>query len=278
MKFLSAFIAALTITVSADAFTNHVERKLILGGTIVPEGRKLYYTGLRHTAEGKNICGAALIAPLHVLTASHCITYDIRWASIGSQYNNGTHDGEQIKVVSVMIHPNSSIPLPYSNDFAILELEVASSIKPVKLAKADNSDFKDGATVTTVGTGHTSEGLTAVEAHERQRVDSNLITNEQCKEDGRIVVDDSMVCVAGQISMGFCDGDLGGPLFIESSDDNTDDDADDDADDVLIGIASWRNARDGSVCGRGMSLPMVYSRVSSVRKWMDPIITTSCFV
>ncbi|CAH0480025.1 unnamed protein product [Peronospora belbahrii] len=257
MKFLSAFIAALTITVSADAFTNHVERKLILGGTIVPEGRKLYYTGLRHTAEGKNICGAALIAPF---TCAHGLAL------------------YHIKVVSVMIHPNSSIPLPYSNDFAILELEVASSIKPVKLAKADNSDFKDGATVTTVGTGHTSEGLTAVEAHERQRVDSNLITNEQCKEDGRIVVDDSMVCVAGQISMGFCDGDLGGPLFIESSDDNTDDDADDDADDVLIGIASWRNARDGSVCGRGMSLPMVYSRVSSVRKWMDPIITTSCFV
>ncbi|KAG3179465.1 hypothetical protein PC128_g15938 [Phytophthora cactorum] len=272
MKFVSAFVAAVAtfaVASPADASTDAVERRLILGGTTVPKGRKTYYAGMRKTADGKNFCGGTLIGPIHVLTASHCITYDIRWVSIGSHYNNGTQDGEQIKVVSVMNHPNFTESLKFSNDFAILELEVPSSITPAKLAKADDSDFKDGATVTTVGTGRLSEGTTALAGHELQRVESTLITNEQCAETGKIAVDDSMICVGGQISKGYCDGDSGGPAFIEYSDD--------DADDVVVGVVSWRNWRDGEVCGRGKSLPMVYSRASYARSWIDPIRKSSCF-
>ncbi|KAF4143486.1 Trypsin [Phytophthora infestans] len=272
MKFVSACVAAfaaLTVASSADTSTDAVERRLILGGTIVPKGRKTYFAGMRKTAEGKNFCGGTLISPIHVLTASHCVTYDIRWVSIGSHFNNGTDDGEQIRVLAVMNHPNFTEELKFSNDFAILELEVPSSIKPAKLAKADDSDFKDGATVTTVGTGRTSEGATAMAGHELQRVDSTIITNEQCAEYGKITVDDSMLCVGGQISMGYCDGDTGGPAFIEYSDN--------DADDVVVGVVSWRNWRDGKVCGRGKSLPMVYSRVSHARSWIDPIRKSSCF-
>ncbi|CAI5708698.1 unnamed protein product [Peronospora effusa] len=274
MKFASAFVvtfAALVLaTLRADAYANTVERKLILGGTTVPKGRKSYYTGVRNTAEGNNLCGGVLVSPIHVLTVSQCITYDIRWVSVGSHFNNGTEDGEQIKVVSVMIHPNFTDPLKFSNDFAILELEVASSFKPAKLAKADDSDFDVGATVITVGTGRTSEGPSAPVSHELRRVDSNLITNDECQVDGKIVLDKSMMCVEGQISKGYCTGDNGDPVFIEYSDN--------DADDVVVGIASWRKSRGGDVCGIGISLPIVYSRVSYARYWIDPIIKTSCFV
>ncbi|KAF4318357.1 hypothetical protein BBO99_00002754 [Phytophthora kernoviae] len=194
---------------------------------------------MRNAADGKNFCGGTLISPIHVLTASHCIEYDIRWVSVGSHFNNGTDDGEQIKVAAVMNHPNFTRELKFSNDFAILELETASSFTPAKLAKADGSDIKDGSTVVTVGTGRLSEGSSALAGHELQRVNSTIISNAQCQTDGGITVDDSMVCVAGQVSMGFCDGDSGGPLFVEKSKKDTDD--------VVVGVVSWRNWRDGEL-------------------------------
>ncbi|KAG6964407.1 hypothetical protein JG688_00007717 [Phytophthora aleatoria] len=113
------------------------------------------------------------------------------------------------------------------------------------------------------------EGTTALAGYELQRVESTLITNEQCAETGKIAVDDSMFCVGGQISKGYCDGDSGGPAFVEYSDD--------DADDVVVGVVSWCNWRDGEVCGRGKRLLMMYSRVSYARSWIDPIRKSSCF-
>ncbi|KAF1783589.1 Peptidase S1, PA clan [Phytophthora cactorum] len=68
-------------------------------------------------------------------------------------YRNGTQDGEQIKIVSMMNHPNYAENIPNSNDFMTLELERPSAFKPVKLAAADDSDFKPGTMATTMGWG-----------------------------------------------------------------------------------------------------------------------------
>ncbi|EGZ09610.1 serine protease trypsin-like protein [Phytophthora sojae] len=244
---------------SSDAIQSPTHRQLILEGSIVPAKTKTYTVGLRHSVDGENVCGGSLIGPKHVLTASQCASYDIRWASIGSHYLNGTEDSEQIKVLSVMNNPNFSANVAYSDDFALLELESASAFKPVKLASSDDSDFKAGATATALGWGFTAEEGTMSE--ELRRVDLPLISEKSCAQVSTI--DDSMLCAGGLISEDVCSGDTGGPLVVESS-----------RGDVLIGVVSWRS---DNACGRGPSYPGMYSRVSSARGWIDPIISSSCF-
>ncbi|GMF45510.1 unnamed protein product [Phytophthora fragariaefolia] len=177
--FFSVVLAAIALKSSpSDAASAQNHRQLILGGTVVSTKTKTYKVGLRSTAESENFCGGSLVSPTHVLTASHCTTYDIRWASIGSHYLNGAQDGEQVKVLSVMNNPNFSVNIDFSNDFAVLELEYASSFKPVKLAAADDSDFKTGATTTALGWGLTNEDGNMSE--ELRRVDLPLISDNAC--------------------------------------------------------------------------------------------------
>ncbi|KAL3664481.1 hypothetical protein V7S43_010235 [Phytophthora oleae] len=50
-----------------------------------------------------------------------------------------------------MNHPNYSENVLYSDDFMVVELERPSKFQPVKLAAADDSDFKPGKMATTMG-------------------------------------------------------------------------------------------------------------------------------
>ncbi|KAF4315402.1 hypothetical protein G195_011081, partial [Phytophthora kernoviae 00238/432] len=131
MKTFSTLIIMLACAV--NTYGSNIERKLIVGGDVVPANTKTYMTGLRATIGGNSLCGGSLISPTHVLTASHCVGYDIRWASIGSHFRNGTQNSEQIRVISIMNHPNYSENVLFSDDFLVLELAKPSSFKPVKL-------------------------------------------------------------------------------------------------------------------------------------------------
>ncbi|KAL3672650.1 hypothetical protein V7S43_001945 [Phytophthora oleae] len=259
MKTVVAALALALVSSPTDATNQNIQRQLILGGTLVPAKSKTYMVGLRHSADGESFCGGSLVSPIHVLTASQCTADNIRWASIGTRHLNGTVDGEQIKVVSVLNHPNYSVNAAYSDDFALLELETASSFTPVKLAAADDSDFKAGATATALGWGLTNEGGSM--SKELRRVDLPLISDKECKQMSDI--DDTMMCAGGLISEDVCDGDYGGPLVIESR-----------GKDVLLGVVSWSK---DNACGRGPYYPGMYSRVSRARSWIDPIISSSCF-
>ncbi|KAG7383747.1 hypothetical protein PHYPSEUDO_003362 [Phytophthora pseudosyringae] len=236
--------------------THAIERKLVLGGETVPTGTKTYTTGIRRTASGNNVCGGTLISPTHVITASHCSSnYDIRWVSVGSHFINGSTDGEQIKVVSIMNNPDYESGL-FPNDYAILELAKPSSFTPVKLAAADDSDFAPGKSATMLGWGYTSDNGTV--SYELRGVDLPLWDDENCNT--TMGTDSSMVCAGGDANKDSCERDSGGPLVLET-----------DLQDVLIGLSSWGP----SPCGT-KGAPGVYARISHARPWIDSIINGTC--
>lgn len=220
--------------------------------TEIAEGKKTYVTGVRATADGGNFCGGALISPSHVLTTTACITNNIRWVSIGSRSYTGVDDGEQIKVVSFIPHPNNT---DYSSDFLILELEVESSITPVKMDSATKSVVKPGLAAGRLGWNDTT--AEAVQSRYMQSVEQQLIDNEQCAED--LTVDDTNLCTRGVTNIKSCLGDYGGPLVVQSK-----------KGDVLVGLVSSNEE-----CKQA-GLPSVFSRVSSARKWIDSVIKNVC--
>ncbi|ETL90777.1 hypothetical protein L917_10632 [Phytophthora nicotianae] len=253
----SAVMAAIASPIGA--YQGHVERELILSGEIVPSGTKTYVANIRLHQDSDSACGGSLISPTHVLTASHCTVNAPRWVTIGEHYRNGTEVGELIKIVSMMNHPNYSESIPNSDDFMVLELERPSKFKPVKLAAADDSDFKSGTMATTMGWG-TNADTNGNFSYELQRVDVPLVSDEACA--AYATVDSTMVCAGGVANHDSCEGDSGGPLIVESVD----------GEDVLVGVVSW--AKDES-CGRE-GFYGIYSRVSSARNWIDSITSGSC--
>ncbi|KAG2769220.1 hypothetical protein Pcac1_g19544 [Phytophthora cactorum] len=139
MKLANAIATSAVVMVAiaspTSALQGRVERDLILSGEPVPSGTK---------------------------------------ASLGDHYRNGTQADEQIKVVSMMNHPNYSENKPNSDDFMIVELERPSKFKPMELAAADDSDFKPGTIATTMGWGKNAE-TNGNFSYELQRVDVPLL-------------------------------------------------------------------------------------------------------
>ncbi|KAF4145465.1 Trypsin [Phytophthora infestans] len=239
------------------------QRQLILNGDVVPIGTKTYNAGVRSSPDGVSFCGGGLIPPTHVLTVSYCMSFDMRWVAIGSHYRNGSLDGDRIRVLSVMSHPNFSETSDnpnYTNDFAILMLERPSTFKPVKLAAPDDSDFKAGKWATAMGWGSISETDVSY-SNELLRVDLQLVSDEACaaKTDA---LHPSMVCAGGVYNRDSCYGDSGGPLILEGPGTK---------EDVLIGLVSWGI---GDTCGRE-GFPGIYSRISNARRWIDSILSGS---
>lgn len=255
MKFTSAIGAAFAALASCSVTAQSTLSSLTSDLADVPvteiQAGKSYVAGVRSIKDGSNFCAGALISASHVLTTADCIPNDIRWVSLASDSYTGAADGEQIKVVAYMPHPNNT---GYANNFVVLELEKATTLKPVLLDPA-KSIVRAGIKGGRLGWNDTL--AEAVQSRYLHSVEVQLVSRKQCATE--LTVDESMLCSRGVSMTKSCMGDQGGAVVVKKKNR-----------DVLVGLVS---GTDG--CGEegGMS---VFASVSSVRPWIDSIIKGVC--
>ncbi|RHY86179.1 hypothetical protein DYB35_013286 [Aphanomyces astaci] len=185
--------------------------------------------------------------------------HGLKYVAIGSHYNNGTEDGEQIKIKQEIKHPKYNKKTS-SYDFGVYIVERDSTFPVVEVS----FDTVEANTPTVVrGWGTTSSAGSPSKVLLEVGVD--VVNQEQCTKwlsghtgvDG-FSVDASMLCSGGKEGEDACQGDSGGPLTVETN-----------GSAKLVGVVSW-----GLKCAE-KNKPGVYSRISMARDFIEPYIKNS---
>ncbi|RHY06720.1 hypothetical protein DYB25_012001 [Aphanomyces astaci] len=254
------FLALAAVAASAVAQITEAPPQVI-GGTEVSVGKYPYVTGLRRTETYPSNCIASLVAPKILVTAAHCSSYAwATFASIGSHYLNGTNDGERIKIVKRTQHPKYNKASRWDYDFAVFELETASSFPPIKLNWDEDQFSAPGVVAWVRGFGTTKSG----ESHTPVLLEADvpIYSNAACQKafsSLKYNITGSMICAGGE-SKDVCKGNSGGPLTVTRN-----------GIEYLAGVTSV-----GFRCGV-KGFPGVYARISEARDFIEPFLPkTAC--
>ena len=176
--------------------TQHIRRKLVVGGTAVPNPNTYPFFVALYIGSTRNyaVCGASLIAPTWALTAAHCVhTYDAPSLQVGVYKRDGRknqiYDQNCTQIIQVhSVHMDHMYAyVEGGHDVALLELAeqprcyVAETGTggPSAIRLDDGTYWTDGATSTLVGSGLTSQGgSNSLVQHE---VDLTLYNRTFCK-------------------------------------------------------------------------------------------------
>ncbi|XP_077871099.1 ovochymase-1 [Ictidomys tridecemlineatus] len=221
-----------------------------------------WQVGLRFL--GDHQCGGAIIDPVWILTAAHCVQPkgDPRsWTLVAGDHDRTLKEStEQVRRAKhIIVHEDFDI-VTYDSDIALIQLssplEYNSVVRPVCLPHSMEPLFSSEI-CTVTGWGSTSEdgGL----ASRLQQIQVPVLERAVCERvyysahPGGIT--DRMICAGSAVSgrKDFCQGDSGGPLVCRHENSPF----------VLYGIVSW-----GAGCIQPWK-PGVFARVRVFLDWIQ---------
>ncbi|KAG8235701.1 hypothetical protein J437_LFUL014045 [Ladona fulva] len=181
-------------------------------------------------------CGGSVISDEWILTAAHC-----------------AKDAESFEIIlgAQKVQENEPTQIRITTTNKIVHEENIQAIRLPSLSEQGNN-FK-GQTATVSGWGKPSDDATSISPvlrFESDKVIGNLI----CRLQYLINLRDSNVCLDGSDGRSTCNGDSGGPLYIQDKDGKP----------TQIGVVSF-----GSALGCEKGYHPVFTRVTSYLKWIS---------
>lgn len=234
----------------------------IVNGKIAKPNQYPTFTGLfikLSSNQYSYFCGATLINKQWILTAAHCVQKNFEYKaiiglySISSNYNGGQRKvARSVSPSDTCQHPSFD-PTTMINDFALFKLN--SAVNTIMPNRIDNGSYSKWGSFQITGFGSLSENGNGPTPMTLQEGAVHSVSTKTCSSSWGFDIDDSkQMCASGDGVMDVCKGDSGGPLFSNG---------------IQIGVVSYGYMP----CNLKSGPPVVYGRVSTVKEWINKIIT-----